>query len=168
VVVGDMADFRRLSKVDAAFNTINSFRHLDSEAKAESHLQCVARALAKGGLYVLGLHLTPMTPQACTAESWHAQKGRLIVNSRMKSFQVDRRRRQEHVSLELDVSTPSQRFRLKDEFVFRTYTGVQLRRLLGRIRDLELVETYDFNYDVEAPIRVNRSTEDVVYVLRKT
>jgi SAM-dependent methyltransferase len=168
VVVGDMADFRRLSKGDAAFNTINSFRHLDSEAKAESHLQCVARALAKGGLYVLGLHLTPMTPQACTEESWHAQRGRLIVNSRMKSLQVDRRRRQEPVSLELDVSTPTQRFRLKDEFIFWTYTGAQMHRLLGRIRDLELVETYDFNYDLEAPIRVNRSTEDVVYVLRKT
>ena len=166
--VKDMADFRLSRRVDAAFNTINSFRHLDSEEKAEAHLRCVARALARGGLYVLGLHLTPMSVQTCTEESWFAQRGRLLVNSRMESIKVDRQRRQELVNLELDVSTPTRRFRLKDKFVFRTYTADQLRQLLRRVSDLELVETYDFYYDVETPIRVNRSSEDVVYVLRKT
>jgi hypothetical protein len=48
-VVGDMADFRLRPKVDAAFNMINSFRHLPSERSARSHLECVARALRKGG-----------------------------------------------------------------------------------------------------------------------
>ena len=37
-VLGDMANFRLSRKVDAAFNTINSFRHLLSEELAESHL----------------------------------------------------------------------------------------------------------------------------------
>jgi hypothetical protein len=45
-VVGDMADFRLARKVDAAFNPINSFRHLATERAAESHLRCVAAALA--------------------------------------------------------------------------------------------------------------------------
>ncbi len=58
-MVGDMADFRLPKKVDAAFNLINSFRHLPNEQSATAHLQCVARALRKGGLYLLGLHLTP-------------------------------------------------------------------------------------------------------------
>jgi SAM-dependent methyltransferase len=165
--IADMANFRLPRKIDAAFNTINSFRHLDSEAQAEAHLRCVARALAKGGLYVLGLHLTPMSVQSCTEESWFAQRGSLIVNSHMQSISVDRVRRQETVSFELDVSTPTRRFRIKDEFVFRTYTAVQFRQLLGRLGELELVETYDFDYDIETPARVNRSSEDVVYVLRK-
>jgi SAM-dependent methyltransferase len=91
--VADMADFRLPRKVHAAFNTINSFRHLDSETKAAAHLRCVARALAKGGIYVLGLHLTPMSVQTCTEESWFAQRGRLLVNSRMESVRVDRRLR---------------------------------------------------------------------------
>jgi SAM-dependent methyltransferase len=167
VTVGDMADFRLPRKVDAAFNTINSFRHLDSEAKAQSHLRCVSRALSKGGLYVLGIHLTPLTAPNCTEESWTAQRGRLTVNSHMESIKLDRQRRQEHLSLVFDISTPTRRFRVKDEFVYRTYTAEQFRRLLGRIGDLELVETYDFNHNVETPIRVNHSTEDVIYVLRK-
>ena len=40
-VVGDMTDFRLRRRVDAAFNTINSFRHLGSERTAEDHLRCV-------------------------------------------------------------------------------------------------------------------------------
>lgn len=166
--VGDMADFRLPRKFDAAFNTINSFRHLDSEAQAEAHLRCIARALTKGGIYVLGLHLTPLSAQTCTEESWFAQRGRLLVNSHMESIRVDRQRRQEKVTLDLEISVPTRRFRIKDAFTFRTYTAEQFRQLLGRVIDLELVKTYDFNYDPETPIRVTGSSEDVVYVLRKT
>ena len=56
--VGDMADFTVKKKVDAAFNMINTFRHLPTEKLAEAHLHCVAESLNKGGLYFLGLHLT--------------------------------------------------------------------------------------------------------------
>ena len=63
-VVGDMADFRLPRKVDAAYNPINSFRHLPDEETAAAHLECIAAALAKGGIYVLGLHLTPTRGRA--------------------------------------------------------------------------------------------------------
>jgi len=167
-VVGDMADFRLPRKVDAAFNTINSFRHLPNERAAEDHLRCVAGALAKGGLYVLGLHLTPATEPACDEESWSARRGHLAVLSRMWSIGVDRRRRRERVGMTVEVYTPSRQFRLAEEMLFRTYTAAQFRRLLGSIASLELVETYDFAYDIDRPTDVDRLTEDVVYVLRKT
>jgi SAM-dependent methyltransferase len=166
-VVGDMSDFRLRRKQDAAFNTINSFRHLGSEREAQGHLQCVARALAKGGIYMLGLHLTPTRGRPCDRESWSARRGRLAVVSEMWSIDVDRRRRRERVAFTLDVFTPTRQFRLEDEFVFRTYTAAQFRRLLGRVSELELVETYDFAYDVHRPIRIDARTEDVVFVLRK-
>ena len=67
----------------------------------------------------------------------------------------------------VDVFTPRRQFQLAEEMIFRTYTAVQFRRLLGRVDALELVETYDFDYDVERPIRVDGRTEDVIYVLRK-
>ena len=51
--VGDMCDFTVDQPVDAAFNTINSFRHLPSEAAAEGHLACVARAVRPGGVIIL-------------------------------------------------------------------------------------------------------------------
>ena len=62
--VGDMTDFKLKRKADAAFNTINSFRHLTTGKQAQDHMQCMAGCLAKGGIYVLGLHLTPMIGEA--------------------------------------------------------------------------------------------------------
>ncbi|MHC4401177.1 MAG: class I SAM-dependent methyltransferase [Planctomycetota bacterium] len=166
-VVGDMADFRVRRKQHAAFNTINSFRHLDSERKAEGHLRCIAGALAKGGIYVLGLHLTPTQGIPCDRESWSARRGHLGIVSEMWSIEVDRRRRQERVGFTLDVHTPTRQFRLADELLFRTYTVRQFHRLLGRVPELELVETYDFGYRIRKPVCVGPESEDVVFVLRK-
>jgi len=165
--VGDMADFRLRRKVDAAYNTINSFRHLPDERAAEGHLRCVAEALHKGGLYVLGLHLTPRGEPVCSEESWSARRGHLAVLSRMWSIRIDRRRRQEHVGMTVDVHTPRKRFRLAEQMIFRTYTAEQFQRLLRRVPRLQLVETYDFAYNVDVPIHVDADTEDVLYVLRK-
>lgn len=166
-VEGDMADFRVPKQFDAAFNLINSFRHLPSEAAAENHLHCMAKALRKGGLYLLGLHLTPQGPQQCDEESWSARRGNLAVHSYMWTIRVDRRRREETVGMTFDVSTPARKFQLTDEMVFRTYTAQQFNALLSRVGDFEFEAAYDFGYDLQSPIKVDRRTEDVVFVLRK-
>ncbi len=165
--VGDMCDFRLKKKAQAAFNTINSFRHLQTEEQALSHLQCVAGALTKGGIYMLGLHLTPLNVALCEHEAWTAQRGHLCINSEMQSLEVDRRRRTERVRFSLDIHTPSRQFKLADEFTFRTYTAKQFQSLLGKVPGFELAETYDFAYEIDHPIEIGRETEDVVYVLRK-
>lgn len=166
-VVGDMCDFRVKQKQHAAFNTINSFRHLPTERSAENHLRCVADCLAKGGIYVLGFHLTPVGPATCEEESWVARRGHLAIASRMWSIDVNRRKRIERVGFTFDVYTPRRQFRLVDELDFRTYTAVQFEKLLGRVDSLELAETYDFAYDAKRPVQVDGRTEDVLYVLRK-
>ncbi len=165
--VGDMAGFRLARPVDAAFNTVSSFRHLESEAKARSHLDCVATSLAPGGLYVLGIHLTPLGRRDCDRETWSVRRGRLAVVSRLRSLGMDRRRRRERIRVTFDVSTPSRQLRLVDEMTLRTYTAEQFCRLLEATSALEIVATFDFGYDIGRPIRVDDRTEDVVYVLRK-
>ncbi|OHB72856.1 MAG: hypothetical protein A2V70_04380 [Planctomycetes bacterium RBG_13_63_9] len=127
----------------------------------------MAAALAKGGLYVLGLHLTPECDPTCDQESWSAQRGHLAVRSRMWSLAIDRRRRQERVAMRVDVSTPTRQFRLAEEMIFRTYTAAQFARLLRSEAQLELVETYDFAYDVDRPVPLDARAEDTVFVLRK-
>ncbi len=165
--VGDMCDFRLKKKAQAAFNTINSFRHLQTEEQAVGHLECVAGALTKGGIYVLGLHLTPRQGPLSEHECWSAQRGHLCINSEMQSLEVDHRRRTERVRFTFDVYTPTRQFRLADEFTFRTYTAKQLQGLLDKVPAFELVETYDFAYEIDEPITIDRETEDVIYVLRK-
>jgi hypothetical protein len=67
----------------------------------------------------------------------------------------------------LDVRTAGQRFCLEDAFPFRTYTADQFRRLLAAVPEWELIETYDFTYQIDQPIRVTGQTEDVIYVLAR-
>src|SRR4051812_16358660 len=42
--VGDMAEFQLKQKADAAFNLINTFRHLPDDAAARNHFRCMADA----------------------------------------------------------------------------------------------------------------------------
>ena len=167
IAVADMADFQLRRPVDAAFNMINSFRHLATERAAANHLRCMAAALAPGGLYVLGFHLMPTACEPDDEESWSARRGNLAVLSRLKTAQLDRRRREEHVDMTVDVYTPLRQFRLRERMIFRSYTAAQFRRLLASVPQFEPVATYDFAYDVDKPIRVTAEVQDVVYVLRK-
>jgi SAM-dependent methyltransferase len=166
-LVGDMADFTVRRKFDAAFNTINSFRHLPTEQAAESHFRCMASALARGGLYLLGLHLTPTARQAITDETWSARRGRLSVKSHLWTRKLNLAARDEHLAMTFDIRTPSRSFRIVDEMHYRTYTARQIRALLKRVPEFEIVETYDFDYDLDEPMTIDASTEDVVFVLRK-
>lgn len=166
-IVGDMADFRLSKKVDAAFNMINSFRHLASAASAEAHLQCMAKALARGGLYVLGMHLTPTVGRPMEEETWSARRGYLCVNTHLRTTRRDLRRREERCRMTCDVYTPTRYFQIVDELVFRTYTASQIKRLLSRVPEFEIAAIYDFHYRIERPVEIGPRTEDVVLVLRR-
>jgi SAM-dependent methyltransferase len=167
VICGDMSDFRLPKKVDVAFNMINSFRHLLSEQMAEAHLKCVAESLRPGGLYVLGLHLTPTAGTPMTEESWSARRGNLAINTHLATLDLDRRKRTERCRMQLDIYTPTDRKQIVDELVFRTYTAEQIERLLERVPQFEVAELFDFSYRIDRPIEIEPETQDVVFILKK-
>jgi SAM-dependent methyltransferase len=163
--VGDMSDFRLRPKADAAFNTINSVRHLGSESAARMHLQCVADALARGGLYLLGLHLTPTRGPRDMGETWTARRGHLAIVSNLQSLSIERR--VEEFEMTFDVYTPTRHRRIAGILSYRTYTVRQIRQLVAAVPQFEWIESFDFAYDISRPIRVDAETEDIVLVLRK-
>ena len=165
--VGDMAAFKLKQKVDAAFNMINTFRHLPTEQTAEAHFRCVADALNKGGLYILGLHLTPKSPAKCTSESWSSSRGNLSVVSNLWTIGTDLKKRQERIGVTYDVYTPTKQFRITDETLFRTYRREQMLSLLANEPRLRVLEMFDFRYDIDCPIDVTDETEDIVYVMQR-
>lgn len=165
--VADMAGFRIARKFDIAFNTINSFRHLDSESAARGHLDCMAKAVRVGGLYLLGVHLTPTAVPPSETESWSARRGHLSISTYMWTNQRDPARRVERFGIQFDVHSPSRSFRIADELVLRSYTAPQMKRLIQSSPRWECVATYDFGYDITYPISVDASSEDVVYVLKR-
>jgi SAM-dependent methyltransferase len=165
--VADMSDFKLKRKVDAAFNTINSFRHLLREEHATNHLRCVAASLRKGGIYVLGFHLTPRVGPTTDKESWSARRGQLCVNTHMWTTSRDLVLREERCAMTFDIHTPSHHGRIEDEIVFRIYTKVQLNALLDRVRELELAAVHDFAYCLDEQTTLDDAAEDVVLILRK-
>jgi SAM-dependent methyltransferase len=167
VHVGDMTDFSAPRPVDAAFNMINSFRHLLSEEQAQAHLRCIAAALRPGGIYVLGLHLTPTEGTPMQEEAWSARRGHLGINTHLKTFDLDLRRRTEKCTMTLNVFTPTRQFQLVDQLTFRTYTRAQLQDLLAAVPALELCGTFDFTYRIDQPIEIAPTTQDVVLILRR-
>jgi SAM-dependent methyltransferase len=165
--VGDMADFSVKRKFDAAFNMINSFRHLPTERAAENHLRCMTETLVKGGLYILGLHMTPTVGESVDREEWSARRGNLSVISTLWSETIDLANRNERVGMTFDVYTPTRHFRIVDEMDYRIYTAKQMQNLFSKVPELEIVETYDFAYDIDDPVTIGPQTEDVVFVLQK-
>ena len=165
--LGDMAAFRLPQKVDAAFNTINSFRHLPGEAAAVKHLECMTRVLRKGGIYILGLHLEPTEGDRIEDESWTARRGHLTINSYMWSKDIDRRRRMELLGMILDVYTPTRHIQIEDHMEYRTYTNAQFTSLLRKVPQLKIAEVYDFGYDVNQPHTITPTSEDVVFILQR-
>jgi SAM-dependent methyltransferase len=166
-VVGDMTDFKVKKKYDAAFNMINTFRHLPTEDHARRHLECMAAAVRTGGLYLLGLHLTPTQGDPMEEESWAARRGHLAVLSHMQTVEHDRRRRLERVRMRFDIYKPTETRRLESFIDFRIYTAQQMRNLLAKVPAWRVVATYDFAYRIDRPVTIGPETEDVVYVLQK-
>lgn len=167
VFVGDMADFTLKKPVDAAFNMINSFRHLLSEKLAVAHLRCMAEAVRKGGIYALGLHLTPTEGTPLTEETWGARRGHLQINTHLKTFDNDSKKRLERCRMTMHVYTPSQSSKIVDELVFRTYTWPQMRKLLGEVPQWKLQCAYDFRYKADEPIEIGADTQDIVLMLER-
>jgi len=167
LLAGDMADFRLRGPVDGAYSTADTFRHLLSEAAARRHLECVARCLRPGGIYVLGFHLLPLDASEECTERWTARHGRTSLAVTLRVLDTQRRRRLETLRISLLARSGGKKFRLRDDFQFRMYTAGQFLRLLGRVPSLELCDVYDFWYDIEEPLVLDDEITDTVFVLRK-
>ena len=152
---------------NAAFCTVNTFRHLLTEQSARRHLECIAQNLRPGGIYILGLHLLPMDASEEDTERWSERQGRTRVTVTLRVLSTDRRRRIERLGLSLLARVGAREVRLRDEFSFRMYTAAQFHRLLASVPSLELCGVYDFWYEIDNPMELNDDRTDTVFVLRK-
>ena len=163
----DMSAFRLRGPVDAAFSTLDSFRHLLSEEAARRHLECVARSLRPGGIYLLGFHLLPPDASEECIERWSEQRGRTRVTVTLRVVATDRRRRIETLRVSVLVRAGEKVLRSRDEFPLRMYTAGQFKRLLARVPSLELCGVHDFWYEIDRPLKLSDELSDTVFILRR-
>jgi SAM-dependent methyltransferase len=165
--VADMCDFKVSKPFDLAFNTINSFRHVNSEEGAIAHLRCMANAVRRGGLYLLGLHLTPTKGTPNDNEGWSVRRGHLSIRTWMWPVEKLPRKRLERFGIRFDIRTPTRHLRIDDELRLRSYTAPQMNDLFASAKSWKILGTYDFRYNLKKPVSVDERTEDVVFVLRR-
>jgi SAM-dependent methyltransferase len=163
----EMSDFRLSRSVDAAYCTVNTFRHLLKEQAARGHLECIARSLRPGGIYILDLHLRPLHVDQRDTRRWTQRRGKTKVTITLRVVRTSLRRRVEDLRVCLLVRHGSKELRLRHEFQLRTYTASQFRRLLASVPSLELCEVYDFRYEIPQPFVLNGEMAYVVFVLRR-
>ena len=167
VWTADMSTFETKTRYDLAFNTINSFRHLSTEKAAEGHMEAMGQCIRSGGLYLLGVHLTPTEAAPSETESWSARRGHLAINTHMWTIERNSAKRVERFGIRFDIHNPTRSWRINDVLVLRSYTAAQMRKLIEKSGVWETLGTYDFCYNMKSPVVVDAGSEDVVYVLRR-
>jgi SAM-dependent methyltransferase len=163
----EMSNFRLARPVDAAYCTVNTFRHLLTEQAARGHLKCIADSLRPGGIYILGLHQLPLDGKEENVWHWTEQRRETKVTITLRSLRIHLRSRTENLRVCLLVRSGSKELHLRYEFQFRTYTARQFRRLLNLVPSLELCDVYDFRYDIRKPLSQNDKMTYRVFVLRR-
>lgn len=167
VAVQDMSDFEVAKPFDVGFNTINSFRHLSTEKAAQGHLKCMAGAIRSGGIYVLGMHLTPTEGEQTDTESWSARRGQLAINTNMWPIEKDTKKRIEAYGIRFEVYRPTGNLIIDDVLRLRSYTAKQFSKFLAAAEDWSVEAFYDFGYDIRRSIEIDPTTEDVIVILKR-
>lgn len=164
----NMIDFKVDKPFDAALNTFNTIRHLLTEEDALSHLRAVAAALRQGGLFFLGLHVMPPDADEHCIERWKASKGKTSVSYTLRVNDWRPKERLETLRVSMLIRKGEKEpIRVKTEMTLRSYTLTQLKKLLAKVPEFELVESYDFWYEIDEPVKLSRDSSDTLLVLRK-
>lgn len=167
VARGDMGAFEVRGTFDLAHCLVSTFKYLLDEDSARSHLECVATALAPGGIYALGFHLTDYAETRATRERWHVERDGADVRCTIQGWPAERRARRERVRSRLVVREGGVEKRSETNWWFRTYDAREVRRLLRSVPALEHVATYDFVYDADEELALSDAQYDTLLVLKK-
>jgi len=167
VFEGRMERFVAPQKVALAHCLVSTFKYLQTEADAVSHLRLVAESLTPGGIYVLGFHLTDYQDTCRSRERWCEARGKTLVTCNIQTWPADVRARLEQVRSRLIVRQGRSCKKSETVWQFRTYNAQQVRALLAQVPKLQHVATFDFGYDLAAPRPLDDEQLDVVLVLRR-
>jgi len=154
LVAGDMERIDRLvqaSSVHFAFNTINSIRHLTTDAALDRHLRAMSRVLVARGIYAVGLSMSDYEHETESEDVWEGARGRCRVTQVVQYLPPTRRRRIETVISHLSIERPRGVEHIDSRYELRAYDLRQwLERLDASPLSLEaVVDEHGRDVDVE-------------------
>jgi SAM-dependent methyltransferase len=165
--IADMRFFRPPVKVNLAYSLISSFQHLLSEECAHAFLSSVSESLVAGGVFILGLQLTPEGGRSSEPEDWVGFRGQSKISVRIESVRYNEDVRIDECAMKSVIHGPRRRSRFSEVLKFRTYTAKQIVKSTRGIPGLELVGSYNFTYDINNPVALDRESKDTILVFRR-
>ncbi len=167
-VVADMRTAKVSQPVDVAYCLVNTFRHLLTEDDALAHLQNISRLLRPGGLYVIGMHLFPPDADEEDEEEWSVEADDICIDIRLEVVSCCRQERIETLRFDMTVNDGSnEQSTVQTDYAMRLYEAADMKSLLAKVSDFELLDVYDFWYDIQEPLELSDELGDTVFVLRK-
>ena len=167
LVHAPMQSFCRPRSFDLAHCLVSTFKYLSTERDAVAHLRNVARSLKPGGIYVLGFHLSDYENEEVTRERWTGSRRGVHVSCTIEGWPANRRRRLERVRSRLIVRRRGAIERYETQWMFRTYSALQVNKLFAAVPQLKHVATYNFDHRINRPASLEGDRLDLVFVLRR-
>jgi SAM-dependent methyltransferase len=131
----DMTDFadRVPQRADAAFNLINTVRHLPTDRAMLAHLDHMARSLQPTGVYIVGMSVTDYDLEQPSEDVWAGARGSCRVTQTVNYVPPeDRAARNETVISHMHIVRPSGEEHRDTRYTLRTYTLDELTGLIDR------------------------------------
>ena len=164
---GRMEKFSLPGAFDLAHCFVSTFKYVLTERGARSHLRHVAQHLRKGGIYLLGFHLSKYDGKKPVTERWKGSRGDVKVDCTIESDPPDPATRLEGVRSTLKIREAGRAKVLETSWDFRTYDAGQVKSMLRAVPELHLETCYDFRYDLDEERELDDDWEDVILVLKK-
>jgi SAM-dependent methyltransferase len=119
-----------LPPAEVAFCPVNSLRHLRDDEAVIAHLGQVARLLAPGGVYVVGLDMLALDAVP-DEDAWTGARGRLQVQQVVQYLPPEGGSRRERVIVQMVVRRPGGESHHGWSYDLRTYTDAQWNDLVA-------------------------------------
>lgn len=154
VVTGDMTAFELPRRFDLMLLMINSVGHLMTESLLVRHLECVARGLTPGGVYIMEVaHPADdeKHPDGEPPRWWSAQRGQTTVDVRWGRPEdaLDRQNRIRTNTVELDANIAGRRVSFVEQVRLRAWKRQTIDEAIQRAGGFSTVRVYgDFAPDV--------------------
>lgn len=145
VVQGDMMRFSLPCKFDLVFQMLDSASHILSSAELIRHLECVARHLHKGGIYVVELSRPRRRgEESTTTQSWSIERNGLKVDVRWgdESGETTRPWTPHMTQIEITASAEGHSTLIRDSMRLRSWGPKAFERALANIPPLALAAKY--------------------------
>jgi hypothetical protein len=122
--------------------------------------------LKPGGLLVLGVHLTDASAARPTHERWVARRDGIEVVCNTRTWPPHPGTRLEPMRSRLRVTLADGRIESQEtQWEVRSYTAAQLRSLLRKSGEFEVLACHDFRHEIGEKRRFNDEYSDLVLIL---